>query len=60
MGVKVEAEVISSEKHHLPDELQLQKLLVRLEDWPLGEELAQNAPEPSHKMSRGTGRHTQW
>lgn len=39
-------EVLCSEKRSLPDELQLQKLLVSLKDWPLGKELSQNTPEP--------------
>lgn len=49
-GVEFVADVISRgtcpEMRRLPDELQLQELLVGLEYWPFGEELSQNTSEP--------------
>lgn len=38
----------------LPDELQLQKLLVSLEDWSLGEEFSQNTTESRQIKHRKT------
>lgn len=55
--VKVDAEVITSVlcsgKGSLPDQLQLQKLLVSLEDGLLGKQLSQNTPESRQRMCRG-------
>lgn len=55
--VKVDAEVITSVlcsgEGSLPDQLQLQKLLVSLEDGLLGKQLSQNTPESRQRMCRG-------
>lgn len=49
-GIEFVADDISRgmcpEMRRLPDELQLQELLVGLEYWPFGEELSQNTSEP--------------
>lgn len=44
--------VLYSGRCSLPDELQLQQLLVSLEDWPLGKELSQNTPETSQGIRK--------